>query len=126
MICSKCGNFNNENASYCANCGNPLSNNKINTQTGSITFIRPNSFFGCLIPFEIYIDNLKVASLPNNSNVSIPVTYGQHLITLKQLLNKGQYNVTVLENQKYLTFECKLKLGFFVNHIVINLLNFHN
>lgn len=126
MICTKCGLENAANAQFCYNCGQQFNLNNYNQQMGTIILNRPNSFFGCLIPFDVYIDNVKVASLSNNSSVQIPVSYGTHQLELKQFLNNGKCLILVNENQKNLVFQCSIEFGLLVNSIKIVLLNFYN
>lgn len=124
MYCSNCGTFNNS-TNFCANCGNGLSvsNNK---QMGSITIIRPKSFFGCAFSYNVYIDNCFMGSIGNGKRAQYFVPYGNHTIEIRHGLNKGKTIFYITDVEKNLVIECPLKMGLITNKVEFNLINFYN
>ncbi|MBE6161101.1 MAG: hypothetical protein E7158_02620 [Firmicutes bacterium] len=63
--------------------------------TYKLTLNRKKSFVGCLIGFDIYIDNKKVTKIKNGQTVEISVPAGNHLISVN---NKNTVNILFNDN----------------------------
>lgn len=132
MNCLKCGKSNLDNVMYCTNCGNPISNVQLQTnqvaqpELGSITIVRPKNFYGCLIAYDVFIDNYYMGKVKNGETKQFPVYYGNHNIVIKQGLNSGSQMVTVSSSQRNLVFNCPLQVGLFNCTILFYCVNIYN
>lgn len=116
MNCTNCGYNNAPGTIYCGNCGNPLSVNNGMNQIGSVTFSRKSSFVGCVMPFDIFIDNVYIKSLGNGETVTIPVYYGQHQINIKFTPGEGAVQmITIDDAHRNFNIATEIKMGFFVS-----------
>ncbi len=127
MNCLKCGMSNPDNAMYCTGCGNPLAPNQVSGQeTGSITIIRPKSFVGCLVAYDVYADNYYLGQVKNGETMQFPLYYGNHNIVIKHGLNSGSQMIVISNTQRNLVFNCPLQMGLVTNKILFNFINFYN
>lgn len=121
MRCPNCGMDNDEGMARCISCGSDAMN------IGSITIQRPNNFFGILIPYDIYVDNVFIGNVANGETKSFPIYLGQHVLTVKQGFNKSEpVNLMISPQQRNLVFNCPIKIGFFVSKIEVQFINFYN
>ena len=81
MFCENCGNKIGKNDSFCTECGTKV-NKEISTKTVKIKVIREKRTMGFAIPFPVYIDGEKVATLSNGASVEVDSTLGHHLVEL--------------------------------------------
>lgn len=123
---------NNMNGVQYSNVQNSAMNNgQYNVQAnnqlvGSITINRPSSFMGCLIPYDVFVDNCFIGTVANGETKQFPLYYGSHFVELKHGLNGGSQQIIINDTQKNLVFECKLKMGLVTNKIDFKLVNYYN
>ncbi len=132
MNCLRCGKVNPDNAMYCTSCGNPLSNGQSpasqvsQPELGSITIIRPKNFYGCLIAYDVFIDNYYMGQVKNGETKQFQVYYGNHNIVIKQGLNSGSQMVTIHSTQRNFVFNCPLQVGLVTCTILFHCVNIYN
>ena len=127
MNCLRCGMSNLDNAMYCSGCGNPISTNQINGQeSGSITIIRPKNFFGCLVAYDVFVDNYYLGQVKNGETKQFLLYYGNHNIVIKHGINSGSQLITISNAQRNLVFECPIQMGIVTSKILFRLVNFYN
>ena len=99
--------------------GQPMMNQGFNNPpgVGTLTIIRPNNFVGCLIPYDVYVDNYLLGTVPNGEQRTFQLYYGSHLVTIKQGLGTGNQQILINDETRNLMFNCPIKMGFVNNEI---------
>lgn len=121
MICPNCGMDNDNDRVKCISCGSDAIN------IGSITIQRPSDFVGCLIPFDIFVDNVFIGNVANGETKSFPLYLGGHVLTIKAGFNKSEpVNLMISPQQRNLVFNAKVNMGFFKSTIDIQFIQFYN
>lgn len=83
MNCSKCGNVITPGSSFCGVCGNSVNNQVVGNQnTGKLTVTRANSFVGCAIDLDVYI-NGALYKLGNGGKLEFDLAPGLYKIDYK-------------------------------------------
>lgn len=132
MNCPKCGTLNDTSAKFCMTCGYSMQvNNQSQPMTnqlqiGTITIIRPKNFYGCLIDYDVYIDNYFMGSIPNGEQRTFQLYFGMHQVIIKQGLGSGSQQILINEQTRNLVFNCSIKMGLLNNTIEFNLINYTN
>ncbi|MBR4830746.1 MAG: zinc ribbon domain-containing protein [Bacilli bacterium] len=79
MFCTNCGTKIEEGAVFCTECGTKVDQDT-EVKTVKIKVIREKRTMGFAIPFPVYIDGEKVATLSNGAMVEVDSTSGHHLV----------------------------------------------
>lgn len=119
MNCNNCGYFNNQPVNNCMNCGAPL----VNMNYGSIVITRPSNFVGIILPYSVKVDGVYMGDIADGQTQCINVPFGQHLVSIEHGFNKGETMVMINSEQRVLTFNCPIKMGFWKNTIEFQLMN---
>ena len=134
MVCNKCGYNNVEGISYCVNCGTqlvvpvqqpvqqqPVQQQPVQVQgqqpVGSITIIRPDNFVGILVPYSVFVDNYYMGDVANNTQVTFPLYYGNHVVRIDCGMGTGIHQIIINDSQKNLVFQCPMSMGLVKNTI---------
>ncbi len=121
MRCPNCGMDNDEGRTKCISCGSDAMN------VGSITIQRPNNFVGCLVPYDIYVDNVFIGNVSNGDTKKFPLYLGTHVLTIKQTLNSSEpVNIMLTPQQRNLVFNCPMKMGLLKNKIEVQFVSYYN
>ena len=110
MVCLNCGCEVGLGVKFCTHCGKPTSLADDNN-TGVVNITRKNTFFACLIPFEVYIDDSKFTDLKNGETINCKLAVGNHEVKIKTIDKAVTQNITISETQKEATIEVKPKMG---------------
>ena len=83
----------------------------MNNNVGNITVIREQQFVGALVAFEVYIDNQGVGSLMSHQQVSAPVYYGNHIVTIKTIDKAINQEIVINDQQRNAFIQVNCKMG---------------
>lgn len=110
MICLNCGCKIDLGAKFCPFCGSPT---KLSDEenTGKLTIIREKKTMAFAISFEVYVDNSRLGSLKNNSELSCDLPFGEHEVIVKSIEKDVLQNITLNENQKNAEIHIVPKMG---------------
>ena len=79
--------------------------------TGTVNIIREKRFLGAIVNFEIYIDSKPVGLLKNGCSISIPINYGNHIVSLKTVDKNIDYEILISNTNKNCYIKCNCKMG---------------
>ena len=83
----------------------------MNNNVGSVNIIRDRAFKGALITFEVYIDNQMAGAINSGENFTIPVYYGNHIVTLKTIDKTVNQEIFLSDQQPNVYIQCNCKMG---------------
>lgn len=106
MKCEKCGTELKTYEKFCTSCGEKTK--YADMPFGSVTITRNNSYFGCIIPFKIYIDGELKAEIKVGQTCTFELPFGTHEIILNSLKDKKQRTTIELKEDKK---EYNIKIG---------------
>ena len=98
MTCPKCGKELKVGEKFCESCGEKTE--YANMSYGKITFKRDNNYFGCVIPFKLFIDGKQVGTLSSGKTSTFEYPYGEHEISLNSVKNKKTKRVINITEEK--------------------------
>jgi len=110
MVCYKCGNEMKLCDKFCPKCGTPFSY-EAPPGKGMIVFKR-KSRIGFALKIHLYLDDIKIGMLKNNSEICYPVDFGSHKITGH--LRTGKKESVVLEfsaERKIAILDCWVEMS---------------
>ena len=107
MICPKCNANLNEGVNFCTSCGT-----KVNSEYQGyvIKVTRIKSMVGVAISFKVFVDDVEVGVLTNNSSITCNVSKGVHKVTIKSLEKAYDQEVT-LDDKKEVEIFVSVKMG---------------
>ena len=78
MKCTNCNIEVEENKNFCPSCGSKL---------GECTLIvtRKKKIMGCALPFQIYVDGLKIGGIKNGETFTYNLTKGKHTVSINSV-----------------------------------------
>jgi hypothetical protein len=79
---------------------------------GTVNIIRERTFVGALVTFEVYIDNQLAGAIKSGENLTIPVYYGNHIVSFKTIDKTINQEVMLSDQQKnvYIQVNCRMGL----------------
>ena len=82
MFCHECGSKLIENSKFCSNCGAKVETNVGNEQSKkrTVTIERENSFFACLVVFQILCDGQQIATIRNGETKTFVINENSHTV----------------------------------------------
>ncbi len=85
-----------------------------NDLVGTVNIIRDKKFMGSFINFELYIDNQPAGIIKNGTNLSIPVYFGNHIVTLKTIDKTVDKEIVLSSTQRNAYILCDCSMGLLV------------
>ena len=110
MICTNCGCKLEIGAKFCSHCGKETPLVK-DDNVGKITIIRAKQIFGWAIPFEVYIDEVKLGVLKNNTTLTAPISLSEHEIKFTSTEKDVIQRIALDTNKKDVTIYIIPKMG---------------
>ena len=107
MICPNCKNNLPDDVNFCTSCGTKVNNNY---QGYVIKVTRIKSMVGVAISFKVFIDDVEIGVLKNNSTVMSNVSKGIHKVSIKSLEKTYDQEVT-LDEKKEVEIYVSVKMG---------------
>lgn len=130
MFCTNCGyqlqNINN----FCPECGNKIKINtpeiteNKNTGTAKIIINRAKNFVGSRVKISISIDDNKIGTIKNGTNLEADINFGQHVITLSYWSACNSYLINITPETPIVKFDIYIQMGIISNTICLT--NPHN
>lgn len=110
MFCLGCGCKLELGAKFCTNCGKEtgLSNTD---NVGTITIVRENKVFGFAIPFEVYVDDVKLGTLSNGATLSTKAVLCPHEVKFTSTEKDVIEIIELTENKKEVIITIVPKMG---------------
>ncbi len=121
MSCPVCGATLVNGSNFCTQCGNtiaPTMNNQ--PGIGSITIVRPKSFYGCAIAYNVSVNGYLLGKVKNGETKTFPLYYGNQELTIHAGMCHGTTNFVINDTYRNLVFQCPIKMGLLTNTIEIN------
>jgi hypothetical protein len=109
MKCPKCGIELTEEQNFCKGCG--AKTEFADMPKGKIIIKRKKSFFGCAIPFSVYLDGKSKGAISNGKELILECTYGTHTVHFNSTKDKENRELTLSENKKEIKINIKAKFG---------------
>lgn len=110
MFCVKCGKELAENSKFCTECGCV-----IDAEVGSIVFARQTQLTGAAVPISIYVDGKHVGNATVGSELTVPVAFGKHKVTLKFWFHEEHSEIEVTKEKPNKRAEIKIKMGLLIS-----------
>ena len=107
MICPNCKTELQDNVNFCTSCGTKVNNNY---QGYVIKVTRIKSIVGVAISFKVFIDDVEIGVLTNNSTLMSNVSKGVHKVSIKSLEKTYDQEVT-LDEKKEVEIYVSVKMG---------------
>ena len=86
MKCEKCGNEIINYEKFCVKCGEKTI--YADASFGTITVTRKSSFYGCAIPFKVFVDGKLANTINNGKTITLNVPYGEHKVSFNKANSK--------------------------------------
>ena len=110
MICLGCGCNISTSSKFCPNCGKEtVLNNKDNV--GKITIKRDKKVLAFAISFGVYIDDVKLGTLTNGSELSTEASLSIHEIKLTSTEKDVIANIELTSTKKEVVIDIVPKMG---------------
>ena len=110
MYCLNCGKKLEIGEKFCKNCGNKTKYHDENG-IGKIIISRVNKYTGCLIDFEVFIDEDKVGVLKNGNALTYQMPYGIYNVRISFMNSSANEQVTISEAKKEVEITVTVKMG---------------
>ena len=115
MCCSKCGAEVGDNVKFCPSCGSSINGVLNDGNMVKLVIRRPKKFFGCLVPYKLFIDKKLVASISNGEELSFDVLAGEHGLVCDVWSATNEQKVNIAPGTKRVVYELRLKMGLLKN-----------
>lgn len=96
--CLKCGKELKMGEKFCESCGEKTQ--FADMSFGKIKFKRTNNFYGCAIPFKVFIDKEQVGSLNAGAKLEFDYPLGEHEIAINKPEDKKRRTINLTEEKK--------------------------
>lgn len=110
MFCLGCGCKLELGAKFCTNCGKETGLSNADN-VGVITIVRESKALGFAIPFEVYVDDVKLGTLSNGSSLTTKVVLGPHEVKFISTEKAVIENIELTENKKEVVISVIPKMG---------------
>ena len=100
MFCTNCGTPIEENSKFCVNCGQAV--DTIQASQYTVTIQREKQWFAVNPPMNIIIDNNITYQLEKEATITIPLSAGNHVISISCSIRNKVINVNVAQNLHFL------------------------
>ena len=111
MYCKNCGCKIEIGETFCKNCGSKTEYSD-KSKLGTISITRAKKYVGCLIDFDVYLDDSRIGTLKNGATLTYEVPLGEHEITIKTMTETPTtQKITLTENKRNVKLTVKLKMG---------------
>ena len=93
MKCTNCNKEVEENKNFCPSCGSKL---------GDYTLVvtRKKKAMGCLLPFPIYVDGIKICDIQNGKTITYNLNKGKHTVSINSVEKNMEKEFTLDEDHK--------------------------
>lgn len=105
MKCEKCGHEIKDGEKFCQGCGTKTE--FANLTYGKVIIKRKSSFYGCAIPFTVYVDEKPKGNISNGKTLELEVPYGTHKISFNTPKDKANREITLSDDKKIITITVK-------------------
>lgn len=102
MKCKKCGVEIALGEKFCPGCG--AKTEYADMKFGKIIIHRKSNFYGCAIPFKIFIDEREMGTISNGETLTFDVPFGTHQVYFNKIGDKENREVTLSENKGEIKF----------------------
>lgn len=96
FCCLKCGKNLKVGEKFCESCGEKTQ--YADMKFGTITFKRDRNYFGCIIPFELYIDGERVGTISSGATSTFNYPVGEHEVAINSPKDKKRRTINIPEN----------------------------
>jgi len=100
FCCLKCGKELKVGEKFCESCGEKTQ--YADMKFGKITFKRDNNYFGCVIPFKLFIDGKQVGTLSSGATSTFDYPCGEHEIAINSAKDKKRKTINLTEGNDVL------------------------
>ena len=117
MYCQNCGAKISKGQNFCTSCGKNIgiSMNLENKKMGSITFHRVSRFIGCIIDFEVYINEQRIGILKNGDDLKVKLPIGKYRVTFSFWSGSNTQEIEITNDNPNIYAKVKLEVGIFIN-----------
>ncbi len=111
MYCKSCGVKIEVDEMFCKNCGNKT-DYQDKDNLGIFNINRKKSFVGCVINFDVYVDETKVGTLKNGGNINCNIPLGEHEVKISNPTgNVITQNIILTKDKRTVKINVKVKMG---------------
>ena len=97
MKCEKCGSNIGFGEKFCTNCGQVVN---VSSENGVINIVRTKNYFGCAIPFKIFIDGTYVGDIKVGKTLTFNAPLGVHRVSINDASEKASTEVEITSEKK--------------------------
>lgn len=105
MKCPKCGVEITLGEKFCQGCGTKTE--YADLKFGKLIIHRKSSFYGCAIPFKIFVDEREMGTINNGDTLTFEIPYGTHQVYFNSVGDKANREVTLSEDKNEIKFTIK-------------------
>lgn len=98
FCCLKCGKELKVGEKFCESCGEKTQ--YADMKFGQITFKRDNNYFGCVIPFKIFVDGERVGTISSGATSTFNYPVGEHEVAINSSNDKKRRTINVSEGKE--------------------------